>query len=308
MPSKTFVVIVNYHCQDLVSRCVQSLENSVNVGLSYVVVDNSVSDDFSRWETEHHPAIILRSNYNLGFAGGCNMGIKYALDRSADYILLINPDVRTEHDFLTPLITTLEDEHTVGIVGPKIVEDSPDRQIWIGDGVKTLNWWLGGPRHARDNRNEYGGEVQYVPFLSGCCMLLRAQAVRQVGLMDERYFLYFEDADYVQRFLKAGWTVAYVAGAEILHAPSSTIGFQSEGYVYYFARNRIWFMRRWARWYHFMVFMVYTVIVKLPGAVVVFGLIRRKPRLVRAFFRGVLHGMLGTQRGTEPMFLHNLNG
>jgi GT2 family glycosyltransferase len=289
MPPKIFTIIVNYHCQDLIQTCIDSLKALNRTDLGYIVIDNSNFPDTDRIEIKYPEAVILRPGSNIGFGGGVKAGMEYVLGIGASYILLLNPDTRSEHDFLNPLLLALKENPTTGIVGPKILKDEPGRAIWSAGG--KLNWWLGRPANVLDDRYSTMGKIMPVPFLSGCAMLLRAQAVRQVGLMDDRYFLYFEDADYVQRFLCAGWGVAYVPEAEILHAPSSTTGFQSENYVYYFSRNRIWFMQRWARWYHYLVFMAFNTMVKLPGAIIVFGLMRRRPRLVRAFFRGYIDGL-----------------
>lgn len=111
--------------------------------------------------------------------------------------------------------------------------------------------------------------------------------------MDEGYFLYFEDGDYCQAFLRAGWKAAYIPAAELLHSPSSTVGYQSDRYVYYFARNRILFMRRWASWPHWLVFLLFHTFVRLPGALIVFGLLRRRPGAALAFLTGWAARMTG---------------
>lgn len=124
-------------------------------------------------------------------------------------------------------------------------------------------------------------------------MMLRPSAVREVGLMEDSYFLYFEDIDYTRAFIGAGWKAAYVPAAELLHSPSSTTGFQSNSYVYYFARNRVLFMRRWANWPHWLVFLLFHSLVRLPGALIVFGLLRRRPGTALAFLKGWAAGVTG---------------
>ncbi len=122
-------------------------------------------------------------------------------------------------------------------------------------------------------------------------MLLRVSAIGQVGFFDERYFLYFEDSDYVQRFLDGDWQVAYVPASQVYHQVSSVVDRESREYVYYFARNRVWFMRRWSAWYHFMVFMGFNLLIKMPGAAIVFGLVQQKPALCMAYWRGTIDGI-----------------
>ncbi len=282
-------IIVNFHSQALVCSCIDSLKEKVLRPLGLVVVDNSTLPDTICIESRFPDVVILRPGSNLGFAGGCNVGIRYALGQGADYILLLNPDTRTEHDFVEPLISALRKNDTLGMIGPRIIEDSGEGKTWFGGG--GMNWWLGGPRHRVSDTGGKRGAVETVSFLSGCAMLIRDRAVKEVGPMDERYFLYFEDGDYVQRFLKSGWQVGYVADSHLRHLPSSTTGFGSKTYVYYFSRNRIWFMKQWAKPYHFLVFMAYNTLIKLPGAVLVFGVWQKRMDLVRAFFYGFLDGL-----------------
>lgn len=284
------VIIVNYHSQALVCRCLDSLKRHSVHRLYCLVVDNSETPDVDLIAAHHPEAEIILAGRNLGFAGGCNVGIAKALARHSKYLLLLNPDAWVESDSLSPLIAALEESPVVGMAGPRILYGDGSRRLWNGGG--RLNWWAGGTRTLLGQEpNE--GEKRSIDFLSGCAMLLKAEAVRQVGPLGEEYFLYFEDTDYVQRFIKAGWSVAYVPTAEVLHDPSAVTGQQSACYVYYFSRNRILFMRRWGKWHHFLVFMLYNTLVKLPGAVLVFGVKRRQPELVLAYFKGYWDGLRG---------------
>lgn len=284
------VVIVNYKSSLLTCRCIASLKECVRTALlTYIVVDNSPESEIDDITALHPDIVGICSIVNEGFAGGCNIGIRYACRQKMDYIQLINPDVYVEQNFIGYLIRAMQKSPHAGMAAPKILYDNPSRNVWYGGG--RMNWWLGGPVQIFDRRNDDKGEVQSMPFLSGCAMLLRTTSVSEVGTMDESYFLYYEDADYVQRFIKAGFGVVYVPEAEVLHKASATVGFHSFDYVYYFSRNRIKFMRRWAKWYHFAVYMLYNTFVKLPGAVFVFGVLNRRPRLVLAYFKGYIDGI-----------------
>jgi len=297
-PAGVAIVVVNYHSQELIGRLLDSLAAQVRLPYRVVVVDNSETPDTVLLEQRFPAVVVLRSEHNLGFAGGCNRGIDYALERDFSFILLLNPDTRAEDDFLSPLVQVLERYPAYGMVGPKIYADTPAAprsRIWNCGG--KLNWWLGGQRRLLPDAPP-GVPVQPVSYLSGCALLLRSQAVREVGLMDERYFLYFEDLDYVQRFLRAGWRVGYVHGAELIHQVSATTTVHSPAYVYYFARNRVWFMRRWARRHHLAAFLLYTALLKMPAAWLYFGLLRRRPGLASTFCRGAWEGLSNSGGGT----------
>lgn len=288
MPS-ICIVIVNFNSYLLTCRCIASIKQYVTTEVSIIVVDNSCTSEIPDILGMHPEVIAIQAEKNLGFAGGCNLGIQYALDHKISYIQLLNPDTRVEQDFIDPLVKVLEEDNSLAVAAPKILRDTPERDVWYGGG--GMNWWFGGPVQKFDHSNDSRGDVQVTPVLSGCAMMLKTAAVEKVGVMAEDYFLYYEDTDYVQRFLQAGFQAAYVPEVEIVHDASTTVGFQSPEYIYYFSRNRIWFMRRWAKWYHLVVFMLYNTFVKLPGSILVFGVVRRNPALVGAYFRGYWHGI-----------------
>ncbi len=282
------VIIVNYHSWKMLCRCVQSLKDHLDSPVHIIVVDNSEESECDEIHGRYPDLELIKSRENRGFAAGCNAGLRRALESELDYILLLNPDTWVESDFLQSLLPVFARDPRIGAAGPKILNPRVPGGLWNGGG--RLNWFAGGTGKIV---TEQGDEAYEVDFLSGCALLLRAEAVREAGFMAEEYFLYFEDTDYLQRLLRAGFKIVYVPEAEVLHEGSETVGFQSGRYVYYFSRNRIWFMRRWARWYQLLVFMLYNTLIKLPGAVIIFGLYRKRPALVRAYFKGFRHGVSG---------------
>ena len=290
MRGKTAVIIVDYNSEALLRRCMTSLAALGREDLVFIVVDNGGSLEADRLLADFPGTTVLRPGENTGFAGGCNLGLGAALDGDAAWCLLLNPDTRAETDFIGPLRDAFEDDARLGMACPTILNDDETRGIWFAGG--DIDWWQGRPMNITDGRLRDRGGVQQVPCLTGCAMMLRPGAVREAGLMDDRYFLYFEDSDYTRAFIGAGWRTAYVPRAEVLHKPSSTTGYQSERYVYYFARNRILFMRRRGRWHHRVVFTLFHALVRLPGAIIVFAVLRGRPRLALAFLRGWLDGML----------------
>jgi len=283
------VVIVNYHSQELVAACVSSLKENVEVDLSYIVVDNSEVEEVESLKGVHPDITIITGHGNVGFAGGCNLGISRALEQKEDYILLLNPDTYAKDDFITHMLRQIEMAPQIAALGPQIILDD-EKTIWYG-GAK-MSWWLKGPVHLfEDMAVDHEGSLLPVPFVSGCCMLLRAEAVREIGMMTEDYFLYFEDADYCQRIIAAGWQIAYYNKAYVYHKLSATTVGQSVNYVYYLSRNRVIFLRRWAKWYHFLVYMLFNTFVKLPGAILVYGIKKGKWQQAVAYLRGYWHGI-----------------
>jgi len=285
------VVIINYHSQAVVNNCLSHLKSLQRGDLEYLVVDNSEHPDTDLIKSKHGDVFIHRTAANLGFAGGCNIGLRHAMQKKNRYVLLLNPDTRFEHDFITPLLAALETVPGAGMVGPLIFEDTETRRLW--QGVGRLNWCLGGPiRRFKKTSSDCSAPMD-VPFLSGCALLLRLDAVKSVGLMDDRYFLYFEDTDYSRRFISCGWRVLLAPKAQLLHAQSSIIGRHSRAQVYFLSRNRIWLTRRWAQLHQFLVFMLMNTLVKIPLMVISFGFIWRRPKLISAYLKGYIEGWKG---------------
>lgn len=285
------VIIVDYHCEALTRQALSSMQALGRDDLRFIVVDNGASVDAARLEADFSGLTVVRPGANKGFAGGCNLGMTQAMKEGAAYCLLLNPDTRAETDFVAPLRAVMERYPDVGAASPTVLEDSPDRSVTNGGGV--INWWAGSPKGVKGRRLRATGPYVDVPFVTGAAMLIRMEAVRAAGPMDERYFLYFEDSDYCQAIRQAGWTIAYLPDAEVLHATSSVAGRRSRLYLYCFGRNRIRFMRRWGRWYHRVVFALFNGFVRLPATVLLYGVVRRMPGQAAAFVRGYIDGMLG---------------
>ncbi len=285
------VVIVDYDSERLSRRCIDSVTALGRADLRFIVVDNGDALDAARLEADFPGLVVLAPGRNLGFAGGCNLGIARALEDGAAYCLLLNPDTRAETDFIAPLLAAMEGDRRVGVASPTVLEDDPERRVTNGGGV--VNWWAGSAKGITGRRLRGAGAYVEVPFATGAAILVRMDAFREVGPLDERYFLYFEESDYCQVLRRAGWKIAYLPDAELLHATSSIAGRKSELYLYYFARNRIRFMRRWGRWRHRAVFTLFNTCVRLPATIVLYGIVRRMPRQALAFIRGYIDGMLG---------------
>ena len=284
------IIIVNYHSHQLVKACVDSLQACCADNYKVIVVDNSEPTEKSKLENELPDIAILPAGSNIGFAAACNVGINHAKDLNMDYYLLLNPDTRAEADFIKPMLNAMRLNPGLGMISPKILKDDKERGLWFAPG--KINWWRGKIGHDNATISSDKGMIT-AEFLTGCVMLLRASAVAEVGLMEEKYFLYFEDTDYSLAFRNAGWDLAYLPESEILHAPSSTTGYLSELYLYYFARNQILFMKKWAKLYHLLVFQSISLLVMLPAAVAYFGVLKQDRKRMQAYINGCLDGFKG---------------
>jgi GT2 family glycosyltransferase len=284
------VVYVNYlGCEDII-QSITSLKRHCSQPLDIVVVDNSPTDDCGPLRIQFKDIQFVQAPDNLGFAGGCNLGISSAR-KPWDYVLLLNPDTYCQADFLTPLLVQAESGFW-GVLSPKIINrPSEEENCWYAG--STLNWWRGGPRQVRNRQFIQADGAVEVPFASGCCSLISSAAWALAGPIDSSFFLYFEDADFAERVKKHGLKIGYVPGVSIVHKESTTTGYQSSLYLYYFSRNRLLFLNRWAPRSAKLVYFFFHFFVKLPGSWIIFGLINRDWRRSLAFTLGAIDGLLG---------------
>lgn len=190
-------------------------------------------------KTPDRRLVIIKSDKNLGFSGGNNIGIKYSLSKNANYIMLLNNDTVVTHDFIEHLVEVAESYDRVGIVGGKIFYyDRPDLIAFAGGKISVIK---GSGYHFTDNRYR---EPTPVSFLTGCLWLVKSDVFRQVGLLDEYYFLYVEDVDFCYRVQNYGYILMYTPHSIIYHKEGSSTGRLSPLSLYYITRNRPYFVNK----------------------------------------------------------------
>ncbi len=189
--------------------------------------------------TTRHPIIFIQSKKNLGFAGGNNIGIRYALTKNEfEYILLLNNDTVVKKNFLSLLIKNIK-ENNFGIAGCKIYYYHNPRKLWYNGG--KFNEWFGRAVHIQKEIRKNFSEIN---FITGCCMLLRKDVLENVGLFDESYFMYIEDLDYCYRTQKRGFKLGIVHNSIIYHKVSSSTGEEINAFnSYWMIKNKIKFLR-----------------------------------------------------------------
>lgn len=296
--TKLIVVYVNYLGRNDLVRSITSLTAHVAEPLHIVVVDNSPVPDCESLPAQFPETDIqvILAQENLGFAGGCNLGVRSA-PSDWTHVLFFNPDAYCDNDFISPLLEAMNQDNSWGILTPRIYADTQHTETWFAG--STMHWWRGGPRHVYDERFSDGLSPVSVPFASGCCSLMRRETWDVAGELDDSYFLYFEDADYVEKVKRAGFKIGYLPKQHIVHEESKSTGYQSPMFLYYFARNRIRYARRWSPKSQLVLFYCFLFCVKIPGSWLVFGLMQRQPRKAYAFNVGTLHGLLDIQGARE---------
>lgn len=243
---KVFIVVLNYNGKAVTCNCLKSVAAVDYANYQLVLVDNRSADGSLEQAKKDFPDFTyLQNNKNLGFSAGNNVGIKYALEKGADYVLLLNNDTLVEKNFLTELINAAEQEPRAGIISPLIHGPGKDR-IWFSRG--RIDWLRMKTLHQtkRISKQTYDS-----PFLSGCAMLIPSDVFENVGLLDEDYFLYWEDADFCVKVRKRGYRTIVASKSAICHLEASESINKNKLYwlVYsgliFFKKNTPWFLRPW---------------------------------------------------------------
>ena len=230
--SEVSVIIVNYNAGDMLHRKVLPLLESPSV-VEVIVVDNNSRDSsidaIELLAVSQSRLKCIRNDKNVGFAKACNMAI--SLSDKGQYLLFVNPDCRIEHDSLGKLIDFMDNFPQAGMVGPLLL--NPDGSEQAGGRRAVPTPWrsfvraFGLSRCADRYPKLFSDFLLYnqplpdapieVEAISGSCMLVRRQAINDVGMMDEGYFLHCEDLDWCMRFRQHGWKIMFVPGASAIH-------------------------------------------------------------------------------------------
>lgn len=246
MRSKISVILLNYNNEAFTVDCLRSLQHVTYCNLEVIVMDNgSKPESIQAIKAAARKAIVVELGENLGFTGGNNAGLKYALAHGADYVILLNNDTIVAPDMFDILINTMEKDPSIGVVGPMIYYyDAPDT-IWSAGG--RINWNNGNTSMVGLNETDRGqfGEVpQSTDFVTGCALLARRDVWEQIGGLDENFFIYYEETEWCVRAARAGFKIAYVPTAMMWHKIGLDARSTNPQVYYYMTRNRLLFLQK----------------------------------------------------------------
>ncbi len=259
---RVVIIVLNWNGRELTLQCLRSLEQLRYGNYATVVVDNGSQDgsveavraEFPRVEVQPLPV-------NLGYAGGNNAGLEVALKQNPDWIMFLNNDTEVAPGLLAALISGAERFPDGAVFGPKIYYGGEENLIWYAGGQISLP--LGRLRH-RGIREPDGGQYNQpgrTDFVSGCCLLIRADLVRRLGGFDPSYTMYTEDVDLCYRARQLGAGCYYVPAGRVRHYLSSSVGGElSLRKVYLKWRSGLRFLRRYARPWHWPFILVYQLL------------------------------------------------
>ncbi len=236
--------------------------------------------------------ILIKNKENYGFAEGNNIGMRFSLKNlDPDYILLLNNDTVVGKNSLDVLVKNGENNREIGILGPKIYfYDKPD-VIWSA-GCK-ISWKLSRGIQIGTNELDQGqfDKQRKVEYVSGSAFLIKTEVIQRIGLMDEEYFLYFEETDWTLRANQAGYESLYVPTAQVWHKVSQSGGGMSKPTgLYYITRNRWIFMKKWAKRSDYAFF----VVSQFVGALIIpifISIYYKNKELFFIYYKGLFEGI-----------------
>ena len=236
---RVVAVVLSYNGREDTLAALASLR-----GIETVVVDNGSTDGSTDAVEERFPEVeLVRAGVNLGFAGGNNVGIRRALDRGADWVLLLNNDATVEQGLLDALAQAAAARPDAGVLACKVLYADADRLWYAGAGFHP---YLGRSRHRGFGRPDAPGALEDTERATGAAMAVSRAAIEEVGLLDEELFLYTEDLEWSLRIRNAGFAVVYVPAARVRHRVSAAAGGAgSPTPSYYETRNMLAVVERY---------------------------------------------------------------
>lgn len=240
------IVILNWNGMADTMECLASVASIDYPDFRVVVVDNGSTDDSVAAVREAFPSVtLLETGANLGYAGGNNAGIRWALERGFDGVLVLNNDTVVDKDLLHAFAAAQQRFPEAGVFGAKICYYAQPEVLWFAGGEWRPHMLEFGHvgKDLRDSA-EYS-EPRAFDYMTGCALYASAEVFRRVGLFAEEFFLTFEETDWCYRARKLGFAPTYIPDARLWHKVSVSFGGESSALAAYFmTRNRLHFVRR----------------------------------------------------------------
>jgi hypothetical protein len=240
------VVIANWNLRKDLIECLESLYETDYPRMHVIVVDNNSTDDSIVCVQKQFPQTqLIKRNENGGYAAALNDGIRAGSVLNPEFFLVLNNDSLVPSETLGKLVDTMLSDTQIAISAPKVIyHDHPERIFSLGDRIYS---WL--PLPVRIGRKSYDrpaySKIMEFDYLFGCALLIRTQSLKQVGLFDTSFFMYYEDADLCRRMRDKGWKNVRVGSTVIRHKASLSSRLVPDEMAYLRARNRFWFYRRY---------------------------------------------------------------
>ena len=250
---KIAIIIINWNTYQLTFNCLKSLKACTYKNKTIFLVDNGSKDGSGDKIAFEFPDInFIKNEINEGFTGANNKALKVILKQNFDYVLLLNNDTEVKPNFLSLLEARMDSDQNLAATQPLILDFPNKNTIWNGGG--SFNSFFGLSK-TRYNGLIYKPQLKietFTEWISGCCILVKIEVIKEVGLLDNRFFAYFEDVDWSIRMTKLGYKLGVVPKSIIYHQSSGSTKMNNtsnEGnlspYAHYLnVRNHIYLIKK----------------------------------------------------------------
>ncbi len=261
------IISVNFNQLKVTEEFLESLRKVTYPKLEIIIVDNASKEDPTAYLTKKFPEIIcLRSEENLGFAGGNNLAIRQA---KGDYFMMLNNDTEVDPGFLEPLVDAMLENPKIGMVGSKVHYYYEENTIQFAGATPMTRFTA--TSHFIGNREKDEGQYEEqkpTSFASGAAMMASRKVCEEVGLMAAFFFLYYEELDWQARIRKAGYEIHYIPKSLVFHKESISVGKKSSLQAYWKTRNRLLLIRRNNKRIEVFISYLYITFVSTPWQIV----------------------------------------
>jgi GT2 family glycosyltransferase len=299
------IITVNYNQTALTLDLLESIREQSYKNIEIFVVDNASKINPEKEILTQYPEVkFIRSEINLGFAGGNNLANPKV---KGDYIFYINNDAEITEDCLEKLLRVFETEQNVGIISPLICYDKDlkvnGNELIQYAGCTRVNQFTARNRtigSKEENENQYN-LLSETGYIHGAAMLIDKKVIDNVGLMYDKFFLYYEELDWCERIRKSGYKIMVEPNAKIYHKESVTVGAMSTLKTYYLNRNRVLFMRRNFGFLALIGFVLFFFFFTIPKNTITY-LLKGKWNHLVVFYKAILWNIIDFFIGKQINF------
>jgi GT2 family glycosyltransferase len=282
------IITVNFHQPDVTIDLLKSIAKWYTAEqVEVIIVDNGAEKNMELVFLPHFGNITyIASKENLGFAGGNNLGIKQA---KGEYIFLLNNDTEIPQGCIETMCAVLKNNNHIGLLSPLLLYfDQPDMVQYTG--FTLLNPLTGRNTNLGQFEKNVGqyDEVSYeTGYCHGAAVMCRKEDLLKAGLMDETYFLYYEELDWCEKFRRIGKQIWFTGKTHVYHKESVSVGKASPLKIYFNTRNRLLFIRRNTSLLNTIIFYLYYTLIACPKAIIKF-MVNGQPSLAKWVIKGLL--------------------
>jgi GT2 family glycosyltransferase len=291
------IITINYNQLSITKELLESLKKCEYPNFEVIVVDNASKEDPIDELKKTSPNVnVIRSEINLGFAGGNNLGYRYS---KGDYIFFLNNDTEIDTKCINTVIDFMQSKPEAGICSPLIVFHNSNNLIQYA-GSTGINPFTG--RNKRLGFNEKDTDQYKEPFKTsfahGAGMMVPKSVIEAVGQMPEVFFLYYEELDWCEMIRRSNYSIYVIPRAKVYHKESISIGKESPFKTYFVNRNRLLFMRRNSNGVRLVFFYIFFSLIVLPKKAIMF-LFEGKKEHAKVLFEGFLWNLSHTKAGVK---------